>query len=79
MPLLARMLATPLAVDVRPGAIAGLAAMLAEGKISAPDLEIFRCTDSTAEVIEWIVAAHQAEAETPDPREMVETHRREPQ
>lgn len=35
MPLLARMLATPLAVDVRPGAIAGLAALLADGKISS--------------------------------------------
>ena len=35
MPLLARMLATPLAVDVRPGAIAGLAELLAEGKISS--------------------------------------------
>ena len=34
MPLLARMLATPLAIDVRPGAIAGLARMLADGGIS---------------------------------------------
>ena len=35
MPLLARMVATPLTIDVRPGAIAGLAELLAEGRISS--------------------------------------------
>lgn len=37
MPLLARMLAAPLVIDVRPGAIAGLSALLAEHRIAAPD------------------------------------------
>src|SRR5258708_33255736 len=34
MPLLARMLAAPLVIDVRPGAIAGLAGLLTDRKIA---------------------------------------------
>lgn len=34
MPVLARAIATPVAIDVRPGAIDGLAALLADGRIS---------------------------------------------
>ena len=35
MPLLARTIATPVSVDIRPGAVAGLAPLLADGRISA--------------------------------------------
>ena len=35
MPLLARTVATPVSVDIRPGAVAGLAPLLADGRISA--------------------------------------------
>ena len=34
MPLLARMLAAPLVIDVRPGAVTGLGALLADRRIA---------------------------------------------